>query len=72
MTSAPTLERPPTRTSQRRRPPSTSTTTDDRPKTVLFCPCGREAPSDEWRVERDDDHRHRLVCPDCCETLTVR
>jgi hypothetical protein len=71
MTSAPTLERPPTRTSHCRRSPSTSASAADRPKTVLFCPCGREASTDEWHVEHVDGHR-RLVCPDCGETLTVR
>jgi hypothetical protein len=44
---------------------------DDRPKTVLFCPCGREAPVEAWQTEPTDD-QHRLVCPDCGETLTVR
>jgi hypothetical protein len=66
MTLASAPERPDG--SQHRGSPSI---TAERPKTLLFCPCGREAAPDEWRVDRDGAHR-RLVCPDCGETLTVR
>jgi hypothetical protein len=66
MTLAPASERPDG--SQYRGSPSIAA---DRPKALLFCPCGREAPLDEWRVEHDSPRR-RLVCPDCGETLTVR
>jgi hypothetical protein len=45
--------------------------TDARPKTVLFCACGREAPADAWQREHDDGRRI-VGCPDCGETLTVR
>ena len=45
---------------------------DTRPKTVLFCGCGREAPVDAWATAHDDDGRPALSCPDCGETLTVR
>jgi hypothetical protein len=69
MTSAPTFERSSTRASECRGSPACPP--DDRPKTLLFCPCGREAPPSEWRTERTG-HRHRLVCPDCGKTLTVR
>ncbi|WP_136590333.1 hypothetical protein [Salinigranum halophilum] len=70
MTSAPTVERHPARTTRRRRSPA-APSADERSKALLFCACGREAPTDEWRVERDG-RRRRLVCPDCRETLTVR
>jgi hypothetical protein len=70
MTSAPTIEHPdaPSRSGHSSRSPSV---TRNRPKRLLFCPCGREAAPDEWRTERDGGNR-RLVCPDCGETLTVR
>jgi hypothetical protein len=70
MTSASPLERPdsPSQSRDSRDSPSLSTS---RSKTVLFCPCGREAAPDEWPTERDGRLR-LLVCPDCGETLTVR
>jgi hypothetical protein len=70
MTSASPLERPdpPSRTTSHRDSPALRT---DRPKTHLFCPCGREAPADEWETEAEGQCR-LLVCPDCGETLTVR
>jgi hypothetical protein len=71
MTSTPTVEHPPLDR-------GTAPLVVDVPrKSVLFCPCGREAPSDAWSAEpvgpaaRDGD-RTRLVCPDCGGTLTVR
>jgi hypothetical protein len=59
-----------TSTSERSRS-SRSAAVDVPPKTTLFCACGRAAPPDAWRIEADD-LRHRLICPDCETTLTVR
>ena len=64
MTLVPTADRP-------RRSLSATDQTDTRPKAVLFCACGREAPPYEWATEPDGSSR-RLVCPDCRATLTVR
>lgn len=66
MTLAQTPERP-----RSRRDPGAPSPTGDRPKALLFCPCGREASVDAWRTEREG-RRRCLVCPDCGETLTVR
>ena len=70
MTSASPLEHPesPSQSTDSRESPSLSTT---RSKTVLFCPCGREATPDEWTTEEDGRLR-LLVCPDCGDTLTAR
>jgi hypothetical protein len=70
MTSASPFERPesPPQSRDSRDSPSLPSS---RQKTLLFCPCGREAAPDEWSTE-DDGRLRLLVCPDCGETLTAR